>query len=120
MARKRRGRHEGGLSYNGNKKLYCASLSLGHDANDRRIRKKVYDRTKKGALDKLAELRSSPLAGAGFEAKNLSVGTQMQMWLDGASKLSPTTRCRYQGLLDNHLLPQIGPAKLAAVTVSHV
>ncbi len=53
-------------------------------------------------------------------AGRITVREWAQTWLDGQAQLKPTTRSRYRGILDRHVLPPWGPVQLVAVSHADV
>jgi hypothetical protein len=77
MARKRRGRNEGGI-YQRADGQWVGSLSLGYDDKGKRIRRTVYGESKKQIQDKLDELRQKVRGGQPLDAEKLTVATFLQ------------------------------------------
>jgi integrase len=117
MARKRRGRNEGGL-YLRKDGYWVASISaIGGDG--RRHRTTVYGKTKREALDKLDEAKRAASGRAG-DAKRLTVGAWLDQWLEmSRGGLAPTSSERNEQLVRLRLKPLIGGVKLAQVGVFH-
>jgi len=54
------------------------------------------------------------------KAGRLTVGEWAPMWLSAQAQLKPTTRSRYQGILNTHVLPRWGGARLSDVSHAQV
>ena len=119
--RARRGRGEGGVTFDEKKGLWVGSVSLGYKADGKRKRKKVYGKTKKEALQKLADVRAQAGSGQLPDAGNLTVGQLLNRWVEaagdrwGANTAEGTAR-----VVKYHLLPRVGAVKLAKLTALHV
>jgi integrase len=50
----------------------------------------------------------------------VTVGPWANLWLDAQADLSPTTRNRYQGIIDTHIRPKWGNVQLSSVTHAEV
>ena len=50
----------------------------------------------------------------------IGVGAWADLWIDAQADLSPTTRNRYQGIIDAHIRPRWGNVQLASVTHAEV
>jgi integrase len=120
MARKRRGRGEGGV-YRRADGQWVGSISLGYADSGKRKRKAVYGATKKEVMDKLDRFRAEARVGSLPGAGELTVGQLLDRWLE-SSKASTETRTfeERQRLVKNHLRPRLGGLKLAKVNALHV
>jgi hypothetical protein len=118
MARKRRGRGEGGVYQRADG--YWVGAVSGIDGSGRRRRVVVYGKTKGHAINKLKEVR--PI-GADYvgNGRHVTLGTWLDQWHEMAKgKLAPTTAQRHEQLIRLRLKPLIGGVKLAQVDVFHV
>ena len=120
MARKRRGRGEGGI-YRRADGQWVGSISLGYAESGRRKRKTVYGASKKEVIDKLDRFRSEARVGNLPDAGGLTVGQLLDRWLQ-SSKASTETRTfeERERLVKNHLRPRMGGLKLTKVNALHV
>jgi integrase len=110
MARRRRGRGEGGISYREDKKLWVASLRTGA-GQKRRV---VYARTKQEAMDKLRRLHDEAAAGIGADAASMTVAQWLTRWLEMVKPtVEPGTYDPYARHVRLHLVPHVGAVKLA-------
>ena len=53
-------------------------------------------------------------------AGRITLGAWAQRWFDGQAHLKPTTRSRYRGILDGHVLPHWSTVELVAVSHADV
>jgi integrase len=120
MARKRRGREEGSI-YERADGLWVASVSLGYDAEGKRIRRVVYGKSKSEVAEKLRRLQTSVDHGRIPEAGGLTVAEFLARWLEG---IKPTVAANTYDPYERHcrlyLTPQIGGTKLEKLTALHV
>ncbi|MDB5309318.1 MAG: Phage integrase family [Gemmataceae bacterium] len=120
-SRERRGRGEGGVTYDPQKELWVGTLSLGFDIHGKRNRKKVYGKTKGDVLKELGRLRAKADSGQIADAKGMTVGQLLTRWLaanrtqTGARTWEERTR-----VVDTHLTPKLGRIKLEKLTTLHV
>jgi integrase len=121
MARKRRGRGEGGIYQRGDGQ-WVGSVSLGYDASGKRRRKVVYGATKDEVQKKLRKVQVKSDAGTLAEAGSLTVGDFLQNWLEttAKNKVRPTTYNRYEQLVRIHLIPAIGWVSMSKLGTVHV
>jgi hypothetical protein len=118
MARRRRGRGEGGV-YQRTDGYWVGAVS-GIDGTGRRRRVVVYGKPKGDALAKPKEVR--PIGpDAVNDVRGLTVGGWLDQWLVMArAGFAPTTAPRYDELIRLRLKPLIGGVRLAQVGVFHV
>jgi integrase len=121
MARKRRGRNEGGVYQRGDGQ-WTSSISLGSDTNGKRKRKTVYGKTKKEVQDKLRDLQNRAAQGTLDNAGQMTAGQLFDHWLEKVARptVSPTTYDRYEEHVRIHLKPHLGAIKLAKLNDLHV
>jgi hypothetical protein len=97
---KRRGHGEDAVYFAAAKPRYVGAVSLGYTPEGKRIRRKVYGRTKQDVRDKLKALHQELEAGIRSSAA-YTVRDAVQDWLrevlDGRSE---RTRVLYEGLLE--------------------
>lgn len=68
--------------------------------------------TKAAAAAALAELSASVSQGSHVEASRLTVGVYLQQWLEGRTRLRPTTRESYERYLERYFVPLLGHIEL--------
>ncbi|HUK67335.1 MAG TPA: site-specific integrase [Streptosporangiaceae bacterium] len=95
---------------------YTGAISLGHDAAGKRLRVKRKGRTKAQVKDKLRQAADDLEAGIKTDDK-YSVKDAVNDFLDhGMKGKASGTTGNYRSLAGNHLIPQIGAAKLKELT----
>ena len=95
---------------------YTGAISLGHDAAGKRLRVKRKGRTKAQVKDKLRQAADDLEAGIKTDDK-YTVKDAVNDFLDhGMKGKAGGTVDNYRSLADNHLIPQIGAAKLKELT----
>jgi len=111
----RRGRGEGSIYEDASKGCWVGEISLGFSASGRRLRRKVYGASKREVQHALRKAQKEAEAG-------VTVADAVRKWMasPGVRKLAPKTRDKFRTLADNHLLPQIGKAKLRDLTADDV
>src|SRR5262249_43686023 len=121
MARRRRGRGEGGI-YQRKDGLWVASLSLGYDQNGKRRRRIVYGQTKAEVQEQLRKLQTDNALGRLPDANKFTVGDFLTLWLENTHRLKvqPTTYTRNEMKVRLHLVPHLGQVKLGKLTPPHV
>ena len=119
MARKRRGRNEGSIFERGDG-VWVGSVSLGYDAEGKRLRKTVYGSTKKEVQDKLREAQDKAGRG-GAEAGCLTVAQWLTRWLALVKPtVEPNTYGPYERHCRLHLTPHVGGVRLSQFKALHV
>jgi integrase len=121
MARRRRGRNEGGI-YERSDGVWCASLSLGYDEQGKRRRKTVYGQTKAEVQEKLRQLLNGAADGRLCDAGRLTVSAYLARWLENTAKLKVRvgTWTRYEQLIRLRINPHIGGVQLAKLSPIHI
>lgn len=120
MARKRRGRGEGGVFQRADGR-WTAEVSLGYDERGRRRRKTLYGKTKAEVMAKLGELghaaRQGPIPATG----GMTVGQLLDTWLTATRNDSAVrTAEERERLIRKHLRPHLGRVKLTDLSKLHV
>jgi integrase len=117
MARKRRGRGEGGIRYREDKGLWVAEVRTGAGQK----RRTVYGKTKAEVQEKLRRLHNDVAAGVGTDAAALTVGQWLKRWLEIVKPtVEPNTYGPYERHTRLHIAPYIGGLKLARLTKAQV
>lgn len=112
MSRKRRGRGEGSI-YQRSDGTWTASISLGYDAQGKRIRPSVYGKTKKEVQAKLHKLRGDALSGLPVNPETLTVDQHFEDWFRvKAGEVKETTLLSYRETYRSAIKPHIGHVKL--------
>jgi integrase len=121
MARKRRGRSEGGIYQRESDGLWVGSVSLGYDGGGKRKRKVVYGRMKGEVQEKLRELQNSAASGQITEPSKMKVGEYLPRWLESKKGTVAThTYLPYERDCNRYLIPHLGGVRLAELTALHV
>ena len=124
MAKKktsRRGRGEGGIGYIESSKLWYATVSMGHDGEGRRKRRRIYAKTKGEVQEKLRELQSRAGPGELRDGGKVTLATYLREWLETKKGTTAThTYLPYKRDVDKYLIPHLGGVKLCDLTALHV
>jgi integrase len=109
---KRRGRGDDAIYWDESKNSYVGAISLGFTAAGARRRRTVRGRTKAEVRDKLKALRSEIETGVTSSAR-YTVTEAVRKWLDvGLKGRAPKTIEKCRTLIENHIVPQIGAARV--------
>jgi integrase len=120
MARRRRGRGEGGV-YQRADGQWVGSISLGYDAEGKRLRKVVYCATKKEAQDELRKLQNDAAAGVDLTAARLTLGEWLTRWLALVKPtVEPNTYGPYERHVRLHITPHVGRVQLPKLAAVHI
>jgi integrase len=121
MARARRGRGEGSI-FQRDDGLWVGRISLGYDAQGKRMQKTVYGKTKAEVQEKLEKLKQDPTTGLPQDIEKLTVATYMTRWLEDTAKLTirETTYASYEIIIRLHITPEIGHLRLNKLTPAHL
>lgn len=122
MARKRRGKGEGSLFQRADG-LWTGTLDLGLDANGKRKRRTIYDKSKAKLIEKLTRLKGEALNGTLSDTTRLTVAYYLENhWLDDDVRLNARkgTYIDYKALVKNHINPHLGGLQLVKLTPLHI
>jgi integrase len=121
MARARRGRGEGSISQRDDGR-WEGKLSLGYDAQGKRIRKTLYGKTKTEVQEKLEKLKQDPTTGLPPDIEKLTVATYMTRWLEDTARptIDEGTYASYESLIRLHIVPEIGHLRLNKLAPIHL
>ncbi len=107
----RRGRGEDAIYFATAKNRYVGSVSLGYGPDGRRIRRKVFGKTKQEVRDRLKALHQEMNAGV-RSSRTYTLRETVEDWLsNGLDGTSERTRTLYEGLLEP-VLEMIGSRPL--------
>jgi len=96
----RRGRGEDAIYFAAAKNRYVGSVSLGYGPDGKRIRRKVFGKTKQEVRDRLKALHQELNAGV-RSSSTYTVREAVDDWLhEGLDGTSERTRTLYEGLLE--------------------
>ena len=111
-SRKRRGRDEGSI-YQRSDGVWAASVSLGYDAEGKRIRKVVYGKTKKEVREKLLAIQQDALSGLPVKPEALTVDQHFGDWFRAKSgEVKETTLANYKETYRSAIKPHLGHIRL--------
>ena len=115
----RSSRGEDAIYFAAAKNRYVGSVSLGYGPDGKRIRRKVFGKTKQEVRDRLKALHQELNSGV-RSSSNYTVRQVVEDWLrEGLDGTSDRTRTLYEGLL-GPLLEMIGARQLSDLTASDV
>lgn len=113
MPRQRRERGEGTIFYDSARDRWVGQLDLGTDQTGRRVRPKVFGRTRAAVRTRLEELKAAHKAGQEVDQRTVTFADLADEWL--AVGLPPGTSVNtidnYSTILDRHLKPALGRRK---------
>jgi hypothetical protein len=116
---RRRGHGEDAIYFAKAKNRYVGAISLGYGPDGKRIRRKVFGKTKQEVRDRLKALHQEMDAGL-RSSSTYTVRETVEHWLrEGLDGTSERTRTLYEGLL-GPLLEVIGAKPLRALSASDV
>jgi integrase len=117
----RRGRGEGGLHWDEPRQRWIATVTIGYDAQGKRITRKASGKTKTEARDKLKELVRDHDDGLAAPAGSYTVGDAVNSWLaHGLNGRGPQTVSMYRIYAETHIIPALGKRKLRQLTAEDV
>src|SRR5579859_339042 len=116
---RRRSRGEDAIYFAAAKNRYVGSISLGYGPDGRRIRRKVFGKTKQEVRDRLKALHDEMTAGVKSSSR-YTVRQTVEDWLhEGLDGTSERTRTLYEGLL-GPVLEMIGARQLRDLSAGDV
>ena len=117
----RRGNGEGSI-YQRPDGRWSAQISMGFNAQGKRIRRTIYGDTKKDVQDELAKLQGQKVDGMLTMPAKTTVAAFLTCWLEDVARpqIRPATFACYEGIIDNHLTPRVGGVRLDRLTPVHV
>ncbi len=85
-------------------------------------RRSIYGKTQKEVRQKMTEMINALDKGTYQAPNKLTVSGWLKEWLSTycANKVKPLTLASYEGIIRNHINPQIGAVELQAVRGSHI
>lgn len=120
---KRRGKGEGAVYFDDKRQRWVGAVDLGYDAYGKRIRKAVRAKTKSEVLKKLDEARRAHAEGT-LDGRNerITVARFLDDWLTTVvpERVRPSTASGYRYQAQKYIVPYLGRARLAKVTVADV
>jgi integrase len=121
MSRKRRGNGEGSV-YQRADGTWCATISVGYDANGKRKRRTLFGKSKQQVQEKLAKLANEVAHQRDIEPQRIKLGEYLDRWLNDAAKprIRETTYANYERVIKNHVKPHLGGVPLAKLTAFQI
>ncbi|MGQ4491070.1 tyrosine-type recombinase/integrase [Streptomyces sp. SAS_281] len=117
---RRAGHGEDTIYWDRAKNRYVGAVSLGYAPNGKRLRPKVYGKTKTEVRDKIRDLKKEVAAGVRTPA-NYTVENAVNDWLErGLKGRDAQTVAKNRTLADKHLIPFVGKAKLKDLSADDV
>ena len=100
---------------------WCGAMYVT-EADGRRVRRRVYGRTRKEAESKLVDLRSKAESGLPVTPSRLTVEAYLQEWLSTivAQRVRPNTLSAYRLNVEKYLVPGLGRRPLGQLTAREV
>ena len=118
MARRRA--HGEGTIFLTDRGRWRADVSLGYDAEGKRVRRTLYGRTQKEVRGKLDVLKQQQAAGMLTDTK-LTVKDFLERWLgEKERQVKPRTAELYGEQIDRYLVPALGSTKLGKLSPMQV
>ena len=117
----RRGNHEGSIYYRDDGR-WAASVTIGYDADGKRIRKMFYGKTRSEVAIKMTSALNESMVYGNVSFTNDTLQILMEEWLRVFKKAEVTTRT-YEGAklrAQNHIYPYMGGMKLRDVNTSTI
>ena len=104
-----------GVSYHKATKGYIGRRTVQHlDGTKTRIH--VYGKTAQETKEKLDRKIAEALKESPLNKRDLTVEQYLRYWLPMAKKIRESTRNKYEGVINKHILPKIGQVKLCRLT----
>lgn len=98
---------------------WVASVVVGW-RNDRPVRRKRVASSRTKAAAKLRELQDDLARGQIPTAKNWTVQSWVQYWLENVVELRDTTRDGYESKIGQYIVPLLGHHRLTRLSVEHI
>lgn len=117
---RRAGHGEDTIYWDQAKNRYVGAVSLGYAPNGKRLRPKVYGKTKTEVREKIRDLKKNVAAGVRTPA-NYTVENAVNDWLErGLKGRDAQTVAKNRTLADKHLIPFVGKAKVKDLSADDV
>jgi len=111
---KKRGNGEGCITQRKDGR-WSAIITVGYSTDGKRLRKTIYGKTKREVTEQLSRLANQKLDGSLSTADQERLGDYLTSWIANDTRLRPTTRLRYEGIIRLHINPRIGGLKISAI-----
>lgn len=121
-SKKRRVRGEGGVRWDERRQRYVAEMTVGYNANGKRIVRSGYGSTEAEALRNMKKRVQDYRAGLTPQAQHFTVRKAVENWLEfgQGARAGESTRTKNRVLCETHIIPIIGGQKLQRLTVQQV
>jgi integrase len=117
----KRSKGDGGLHWDERRQRWIATVTIGYNAQGKRVTRKASARTKTEAKTKLKEMIRDYDDGFAAMSGDYTVGDAVTYWLDyGLGGRETRTVRLYRAFADIHILPALGKRKLRELTVEDV
>ncbi|MFI9004104.1 tyrosine recombinase XerC [Streptomyces sp. NPDC053541] len=118
--RKKAGNGEDSIYWDSSKNRYIGAISLGYGPDGRRRRPKVSGKTKTEVRSKLRTLRRELEGGTRTSSKN-TVEAAVNSWLERGLRGRDESSVKvYRSLASNHVIPDLGKAKVHELSADEV
>lgn len=119
---KRRSRGDGGLSWSEKRQRWIVEVTVGYRPSGKRIVKRASHKTKTGAKNKLKEILRDYEDGIATTEPDCTVAQAAQDWLKNYERIGRegNTLRTVRGLVDNHVIPDLGARSLRELTADDV
>jgi integrase len=112
---------EDSIYWDASKNRYVGAISLGYTPAGKRKRPKVSGKTKTEVRAKLRELRAELKQSGAKSSAQYTVGQAVNDWLaKGLKGRDPNSVSTYRSLADNHVIADLGKAKLRDLSADAV
>lgn len=121
MKERRKARNGEGSIFKRNDGRWCGALYVT-EADGRRVRRRVYGKTRKEVEEKFVELRTKAEANVPITPAHLTLEPYLREWLSQivVTRVRPNTLAAYQFHVDRYLAPDLGTRKLGRLTAREV
>jgi integrase len=117
----RRGRGEGSLYWDEQRKRWRGEITIGYDARGKRITRKASGKTKTEAKNKLREIQRNYEEGLIAASAKDTVGDAIAYWLAyGLNGRDEHTISMYRTYAETHIIPALGKRPLRELTVDEI
>lgn len=117
----RRGRGEGGLHWDEARQRWIATVTLGYDAQGKRIVRKASAKTKTEAKRRLNEILRDYEDGLTVASGGYTVADAVRNWLEfGLRGRDEQTIATLTSLANNHVIPNLGARQLRELSADDV
>jgi len=105
----------GSLFYWEDRGCWCADITVGYNDAGKRKRKRIYGKSRDEVLQQKKLLEAAVVRNEYVEPTRMTTADFLNKWMASIT-LRPTTIYSYQGMIDNHVIPNIGNIQLDKLT----